>query len=220
MNRTHKLDGVILKRFDLGETDRVLTVFTREEGKVSILAKGVKRVVSRKAGSVEVGTRSSLFVAQGSNFYLLHEVQVKDSFQQLKSNLATLKYAYYILELIDKLMPEHEAHEDVYRLLFDILSLMNSAPRKIYIRAFEIKLLNKLGYLSVRQQELDSGAIAGAEYLSVEASQILEEIQNSDWPQISEIELQEDTSERLRLFMQHRIRLVTEREIKSLGYFE
>jgi hypothetical protein len=97
---------------------------------------------------------------------------------------------------------------------------MDSSPRKIYIRAFEIKLLNKLGYLSVRQQELDSGAISGAEYLSVEASQILEDLQNFGWSAISEIEIEEDTSERLRLFLQHRIGMVAEREIKSLSYFD
>lgn len=220
MNRTHKLDGVILKRFDLNEADRVLTVFTREEGKVSVLAKGVKRVVSRKAGSVEVGNHSSLFVAQGANFYILSEVQVKDAYLKLKSNLATLKYAYYILELIDKLLPDAEPHEDVYRLLLEVLSLLDTQPRKIYIRAFEIKLLNKLGFFTARASELDSGAISGADYLSMEAAEILEELQNKPWQIIADLEVDEDTSERLRLFMQHRIRLVAEREIKSLGYFE
>jgi DNA repair protein RecO len=220
MNRTHRLDGIVLKRFDLNEADRVLTVFTHEEGKVSVLAKGVKRVVSRKAGSVEVGTHSILFVAHGANFYILSEVQVKDSYQRLKSNLAILKYGYYILELIDKLIPEAEPHHDIYKLVLEIFSLLDDQPRKLYVRAFEMKLLNRLGYLTVRQQELDSGAIAGAEYLSVLASEVLEELQNGSWQHISELEVDEDTSERLRLFMQHRIRLVAEREIKSLGYFE
>ncbi len=220
MNRSHKLDGVILKRFDLNEADRVLTVFTREEGKVSILAKGVKRVVSRKAGSVEAGNHSSLFVASGSNFYILQEVQVKDSYQKMKSSLGTLKYGYYILELADKILPEHEPHNDVYHLVLQILYLLDSQPRKIYIRAFEVKLLAMLGYLSITLKQLDDGSLSGHEFLNKDAGELVYSLSRNSWEQISEMSPSEDAMSRVEQFLRFRLEKVLERELRSVHLFD
>jgi DNA repair protein RecO len=220
MSRSRSLDCVILKRFDLGEADRVLVVFSRELGKISVMAKGVRRIISRKAGSVEIGNNSRIFVIEGKNFYILQEVKVLSAFLTLGTQLPIFKYGYYVLELVDKLTQPEEQHEDVYRLLVEILQILNINPRKIFIRAFEVKLLNRLGFLTVTGMDLHAGSIAGSEFLDDDSLDLLIRLQEESWQDISEFELSEDSSYRLEQFMKFRLEMIVERDLKSLYYFE
>lgn len=220
MAKSVSLDCVILKRFDLGETDRVLTVFSREQGKVSVLAKGVKRIVSRKAGSVEIGNNSRLFVFEGKNFYILQEVKVLHPFLTLGTQLPIFKYGYYVLELVDKLTQPEEQNESVYRLLVEMLQILNTNPRKIFIRAFEIKLLHRLGFLTVTGVDVQTGAIAGADFLDDESLDLLISLQEESWQSIAALEMNEDIAYRIEQFMKFRLEMVIERDLKSLFFFD
>ena len=62
--RTLRVEGIILQRSDWGEADRLITIYTRELGKIRSIAKGVRKPRSRKAGHLEPFTRSSLLVAR------------------------------------------------------------------------------------------------------------------------------------------------------------
>ena len=62
--RLYRTDAIILRRSDFGEADRLLTVFTPERGKLRLLAKGVRKTTSRKAGHVELFMLTDILVAQ------------------------------------------------------------------------------------------------------------------------------------------------------------
>jgi hypothetical protein len=220
MAHSFSVGSVIVKRFDLGETDRVLTVFSKERGKVSVLAKGVKRIVSRRAGSVEIGNHCELYVYEGKNFYILTEVKLLDTFLALKSDLATVKYGYYILELVDRLTAPDEPQEHVFSLLIAILKILNTNPRKIFIRAFELKLLHSLGYLSISGIGLAEGTVAGSEFLDAESLNLLLTLQEGSWSDIATMSMDQEQSQRLEQFLQFRIERIAERTIKSLQFFE
>ncbi|MDQ3098499.1 MAG: DNA repair protein RecO [bacterium] len=220
MSRSRSLDCVILKRFDLGEADRVLIVFSRELGKISVMAKGVRRIVSRKAGSVEIGNNSRIFVVEGKNFYILQEVKILHAFLTLGTQLPIFKYGYYVLELVDKLTQPEEQQESVYKLLVEILQILNINPRKIFIRAFEIKLLHRLGFLTVTGMDLQAGSISGSEFLDDDSLDLLMRLQEESWQDISEMDLSEDSAYRLEQFMKFRLQLLVERDLKSLYYFD
>ncbi len=220
MSRAKSLDCVILKRFDLGEADRVLTVFSRELGKVSVIAKGVRRIVSRKAGSVEIGNNARLYVYEGKNFYILSEVKLLHAFLTLGTQLPIFKYGYYALELVDSLTQPEEHNEEVYKLLVEILQILNINPRKLFIRAFEIKVLNRLGFLTVTGLDLHAGSIAGAEFLDDDSLDLLIHLQEESWQEISELEMNEDSANRLEQFLKFRLERLLERSLKSLYYFE
>jgi hypothetical protein len=220
MSQSLNLDCIVLKRFDLGESDRVLTVFSKQLGKVSVLAKGVKRIVSRKAGSVEIGNHVELFVYEGKNFYILTETKVLDTFLALKSDLATIKYGYYVLELVERLTAPEERNEFVFSLLIAILKILNTNPRKLFIRAFELKLLHSLGYLSISGIGLAEGDVAGSEFLDPESLDLLLKLQEGSWREISGLSMTQDQSERLEQFLKFRLERVAERGIKSLEFFE
>jgi DNA repair protein RecO (recombination protein O) len=161
-----------------------------------------------------------LFVAEGRNFYVLQETSVINSYPNLKSSLNTIKYAYYIFEIVDALLPENEVHSDVYSLLLQILQILETHPRKIFIRAFEVKLMSYLGYLAVDPEELMSGNVSGSEFLS-EASVIgLTLLQQNGWQEIEELDISEKDAKRIEQFMRFRIERESQKTIKSLDYFD
>ena len=61
MRRTYKTEGIILKRINFGEADRILTSYTKHFGKISLLAKGVRKITSRKGGNIELFNQTVLF---------------------------------------------------------------------------------------------------------------------------------------------------------------
>lgn len=146
--RSFKTEGVILKRTNVGEADRLLTVFTKHYGKIKALARGVRRITSRRGGNVEVFTHAVMFFSQGRNFELLTEAETIHSFQTLRKNLLMVAQAYKICELVDKLTAEKQEHVSLYKLLVETLEKLNLA-RTIdpnIIKEFEEESLRILGF--------------------------------------------------------------------------
>jgi DNA repair protein RecO (recombination protein O) len=143
-----KTEGVILKRTNVGEADRFLTIFTRDYGKIHAIARGVRRIISRRGGNVEIFTCATMFFAVGRNFDVLTEAETTHSFQALRKNLTAVAYAYEICELVDKLTAEKQEHRDLYKLLVEALEELNSnrniSPNTI--KEFEQALLKILGF--------------------------------------------------------------------------
>src|SRR3989338_2022811 len=98
-----KVEGIVLKRRNLGEADRILTVFTLQKGKISVLAKGVRRITSRRAGNVELLNRSAMYLYPAKSFFILTEAESFNTFQKLKDDLILSATAFHIIELVDKL---------------------------------------------------------------------------------------------------------------------
>ncbi len=146
MGRTYKTEGIILKRTNFGEADRILTVYTKHYGKIKALAKGVRKVASRKGGSVEAFNQVVLFLVKGKNLDLLSEVQVINSFKSWRKNLAKVGVAYYFCEIVDKLTPEGQDNKAVFALLEGFLSKLGRSSEFNLVRPFEEQLLEELGF--------------------------------------------------------------------------
>lgn len=146
---TYKTEGVILKRSNFSEADRILTIFSKHYGKVKVLAKGVRRINSRRGGNIELFNRAVLFLAEGKNFDILTEAQVVNSFPRLRKDLEKIGKAYYVCELVDRLCAEKQENRRVYELLVEKLSELSQQPsEKVDLREFEIELLKLLGFWS------------------------------------------------------------------------
>ena len=123
MERLHRPDvngctgcqAIILRRRDIGEADRLLTVFTRDRGKLNLLAKGVRRAASRKAGHIEPFTYTDLLVAKGANLDLVTQAETIDAHRHVREDLWLSSLAYYVVELADAFTQD----EDPNALLFD-----------------------------------------------------------------------------------------------------
>lgn len=143
--RGYKTEGIVLKRFNFGETDRLLTIFTKHDGKIKAIAKGVRRLKSRKAGDLELFNQLRLVIAEGKNLDMITEVELVQSFSQLRQNLKKVVQAFQIVEALDKLTPEGEPNQRLFALLLASLTDLDRGQEGIVLE-FEIQLLRGLGF--------------------------------------------------------------------------
>ena len=147
MPGSYKAEAIVLKRTNLGEADRLVTVFSKHRGKLTLLAKGIRRLTSRKKGHLELFCRVKLQVANGKNLDIITEAETINNFSNLRRSLNRVRIAYLLLELVDKLTAENQEHEEVYVLLCDFLSQLNGdAASNSLIVDFEARLLTFLGF--------------------------------------------------------------------------
>lgn len=149
--RFYKTHGIVLKRQDFGEADRLITFFTKEYGKIKVLAKGVRKITSRRAGHLEVFEETKCTLYQGKTFDTVTEVTRINTTQFPRENLATVSYAYYLCELVDLLLPERQEHTDIYEVFqYSLLSLMtaeNQRSMDMIVSQAALEFLRVLGYL-------------------------------------------------------------------------
>ncbi|MEX0616515.1 MAG: DNA repair protein RecO [Candidatus Woykebacteria bacterium] len=144
---TFSTEGIILKRIDFGEADRLVTVFTKNKGKITSLAKGIRRIESRRSGNVDLLNRVKLFFAQSKGLPILTEAEAVDTYKNLKKDLGRVGQAYYLIELTDQFFHDQQENFRVYDLLSESLSLLDRGERvESIIRAFELKILSLAGY--------------------------------------------------------------------------
>ena len=140
MTRTYKTEGIVIKRVNFGEADRILTIFTKHYGKIKAIAKGVRKVTSRKGGNLELFNQVILFLSEGKNWDIITEAEAVNSFENLRKNLTFVGRAFQIAEVVDRLTAEREESRKVFELLIEALS------GKKNVKEFEIELLKELGF--------------------------------------------------------------------------
>lgn len=148
--RTYSTDAVVLARKNYGEADRLLTVFSKHYGKLRVVAKGIRRPISRKKGSLELFSHVRLFLAKGRNLDIITDAEIKNNFSSWRKDLAKVGVAYHFSELVTRLSPEHQEHKEVFNLLlasFGALADINYWSLYLFIQSFKIRLLEELGFL-------------------------------------------------------------------------
>lgn len=147
LDRIQKTEAVVITHRDYGEADRILKVFTPELGKITILAKGVRKSGSRKAPHIEPFTHSSFILAKGQSFWILTQADSINIFNGIYEDLQKTGMAAYLLELADRLTVEEQPDPSLFRLIVDSLKQINLAE-DVFIPAlyFEIRILEVTGF--------------------------------------------------------------------------
>lgn len=210
-----KAEGVILKRRNFGEADRILTVFSLQKGKISVLAKGVRRITSRRAGNVELLNRVSLYLHQAKTFLILTEAASLNTFQKIKNDLTLSTYAYHIIELVDKLTAENQENRVLYEYLMEVLKRLEKNPRQIFIRAFEVKILSVLGFI-----DFSSKTYISTLGVSIQTGKILEDLENLSWNGIAKMEIKEKEALELEKILRYHLEKVLEGQLKSRKFLQ
>jgi len=143
-----KLTGIVLRVVDTGESDRVVTLLTRERGKVAAFARGARASRRRFGGSLEPFTLLAAEVRErpGAELLGLDQVSPIDAFGGIRGDLARIACASYAAELARELVRDHEPHEDLFDALAEYLGRLAGAPaRPAALRAFELAALRAAG---------------------------------------------------------------------------
>jgi DNA repair protein RecO (recombination protein O) len=149
--RTYKTEGIVLRRRNLGEADRVLTILSREFGKMTVKAPGVRRIPSRRSSHVELLNLSQFTLYSSSKTFMpiVTEAQTFEDFSPIKSDLRKIGLALYVCELINGLCPENEENRNVFFQLKNILLELSDTLNAIdLVKKFEKNLLTELGFWS------------------------------------------------------------------------
>ncbi len=143
-----RVEGVVLRHADWGEADRLLTLYTRERGKLRAIAKGARKIRSRKAGHLEPFTRVTLQLARSHDLPIVTQADTLDAYLPIHENLAKTGQAAYIVELLDRFTYEDDTENyGIFRLLTEVLTRLEQEPDPwLAIRYYEVRLLDLLGY--------------------------------------------------------------------------
>jgi DNA repair protein RecO (recombination protein O) len=146
--RSFRVEAVVLRHADWGEADRLLTLYTRERGKVRAIAKGARKIRSRKAGHLEPFTRVTLQLARGHDFLIVTQADTLDAYLPIHENLVKTSHAAYIVELLDRFTYEDDTENfNIFRLLSEALArIEKESDPWLAIRYYEVQLLDLLGY--------------------------------------------------------------------------
>ncbi len=134
----------MIGRKDFGEADKIIVFLTEREGKLKALAKGVRKINSRRLSSLELGNQVKLLVYKGKAFDIITEVAVIDYFG-LKTSSTQLGGIFFLCELVNRLLPEGESNRQIYQQFLEVRKAIKSGKiEKIVF--FEAELLKLLGY--------------------------------------------------------------------------
>jgi DNA repair protein RecO (recombination protein O) len=176
--RLYRVEAIVLKRSDMGEADRLLTLYTPDQGKIRAIAKGARKPSSRKSGHVELFTHTAFLLARGRHMDIVTQADTLDAFLPLQKKLERLGYAYYLAELVDRFVEEAIENRPLYDLLLNALKWLGddeSDPQNL-ARYFELHLLQHVGY----RPQLFHCANCGNEilpsenYFSIEAGGVID----------------------------------------------
>ncbi len=238
--RTYRTQAVVLGHVEFGEADRILKLFTHERGKITAIAKGVRKIRSRKAGHLEPFTRVNLFLAKGRNMDIITQAETVDAYLDLREDLRRVAYAAYVVEVLDRFTYEEGQNVGIFNLLVNTLSRLETHPNsETVIHYFELRLLELLGFRPqlfecvacgepIQPQDQYFSALAGGVVCPKDAGsrpeawpvkkdvlRYLRHLQRSKWRSLENVTIPEGLEKDLEGLMEKYFTYLLERKLNS-----
>lgn len=161
--RSVSTSAVVLKRNNIGETDRMVTLLTQEMGKITCIAKGVRKMTSSNRANIEPGNLITAYLIQTKQLPLLTQTRLINDFAFSKQSLPKLRQLTQVLEMIDRLFVENLEDVELFTQITQILRDINApAGRNHQLKERLHSLVTQLGYQSLA----DSGHATLLEYVA------------------------------------------------------
>lgn len=141
-----KVEGIVIRTTDYGESNKIVTLFTRGHGKVGMMARGAKKPKSRLVAVSQLFVYGMFLMQKSSGMATLQQGEIIDSFRDIREDLMLTAYCSYVVELTDRLTDNHERNPFLFELLYQTLQYMNEGvDSQILTRIFEVKMLQVAG---------------------------------------------------------------------------
>ena len=241
--RSFRAEAIVLRRSDFGEADRLLTLFTKEHGKLRAIAKGARKPQSRKTGHVELFMRTQFLLGTGRSMAIVTQAELIEPYNALRDDLVRTTYAGYATELLDRFTADEDRNVSQYNLLADTLARLCSHPEiRLVARYYELRLLSLAGFRPQLFNCVGSGEAIEEEnqYFSPElggllkperrgmdrtarpissvAVKVLRYLQTRSWDTVASLQLRPDLHRELEGIMVHYLTYVLERDLKSIDF--
>ena len=142
-------NAIVIRSHHYGESDKIVTFFTKDFGKIKGIAKGARR--SKKRFQNALGLFSHLhllfFDREGMGLVRADNCDILHTFPKIREDLKKIFYGNYYLELVNEMAGEREAHAEAFDLLLSFLTTLETTPpQEEQLRMFEIRTLSLFGY--------------------------------------------------------------------------
>ena len=119
--RQYKIKGIVIRKKAFAEADKLITIYSFEEGKIRAIAKGARKTKSKFGGRMEIFSYNNFLVSRGRNLDIISEACTINSFQKIKKDYEMIKQGSYFLNLIDKITPLQDQNINLFILLKNAL---------------------------------------------------------------------------------------------------
>jgi len=133
--------GIILARRNFGEADRILSIYTKDHGRISLIAKGIRKPKSKKRGHLEVFSFVKFQALSGRGLDMMTEAELIDDFSDIRKSLNKVSLAYYFAEVIGRITHEGEPSIGLFNL---ILNNFQKLKKTKGLKTLRINFLNNL----------------------------------------------------------------------------
>ncbi len=141
-----KVEGLVIRTTDYGESNKIVTLFTRELGKVGVMSRGAKKPKNRLSAASQLFMYGTFVFQQGSGLGTLNQADISNSFREVRNDLFRASYATYIVELTDKLTEDRQRNPYHFELLYQTLYYLNEGiDPEVLLRIYEVKMLAVAG---------------------------------------------------------------------------
>jgi DNA repair protein RecO (recombination protein O) len=144
-----RTDGIVLRTRELGERDRLVTLYTRDLGRLTAVARGARHVRSRFGAALELFTWGEAvgFQREGQDLVRLDQFDIRRSFRAIREDLVRLGQGARMVETVTRLTGERDPHPAGFALLLRALRALEAGapPGRVQL-AFTLRLLDLLGF--------------------------------------------------------------------------
>jgi len=169
-------EGIVLKTQNIGEADRICTIYSPSKGKARAVARGARRPRSRFVSSTQMFAYGDFQIFSGKSLDSISQVQLKEAFPRLHDDIVRLAYASYVAELIDQMVEEGDGDQTIFDMLLVYMRVLSeTSDPQLVTFAFEIKFATILGYRPRLESCSECGRkdIAGEVFFSPEAGGLI-----------------------------------------------
>lgn len=145
----YKAEAIVIRRANLGEADRLVTLFARDQGKLTAVAKGARKPKSRFAGRLELFTHLRVLLGVGRTLDVVSQVEVIDPFAPLRYDLDRLGYAAFIAEVTDRATADREPSPALFAALKDALGMTATNDAEVAALWYGAQVMTLTGYAPV-----------------------------------------------------------------------
>ncbi len=142
----YKTEAIVIRRANLGEADRIVTLFTREHGRLSVVAKGARKPKSRFAGRLELFTHLRALLAQGRTLDVVSQVDVIDPFAAIRGDLERMSTASFVAEVTGRGTAERDPQPAIFVALREALRVIAAGDAELAGYWFAAQILALSGH--------------------------------------------------------------------------
>jgi DNA repair protein RecO (recombination protein O) len=159
-SRSLKIQAVVLKKKSLLNKDLLISLFTQELGKLTVFAKGAKKITSRRSPHLQTGNLLDVMVSQKNDNYYLQESSIISGFTELKNDQNKVKLLYSFLFVLDRILPEQQKETKIYNLTKNyMVDLSKKGNSEELLFDYLTRTMKLMGYLDKKIDRAELGSL-------------------------------------------------------------